>query len=201
MNKKIVYVFIGIVLLGAIIYFVSGQKFEQSTYNNTPLSTNNQQNNSVETVNWKVYRYDRYNFQILYPPDWTPGISTTFEEGALGFNSPKDSQGNFMNFGVQRYDLGSSGFGYPPETLTAPNTTIGGVKAYKDEGYVRNPDGPSTQSIWLKKDNFIYNLTFQVFKKYNLPSQYKYEDIKPAKFTPEEEKIRDSFISTFQFIK
>lgn len=213
MNQKgfasIILIVVTVVIIAVGGYFMFVKKSEPivqqptSTQSTTPIEIPESSTPAPkdETANWKKYRYDRYNFQISYPPDWTPEISTTFEEGSLGFDSPKDAQGNFMSFGVQRYSLGINAFGYPSETLTAPNTTVDGVEAYEDEGYINNPDGPSVQIIWLKKDNFIYSLTFKVFKEYNLPSQTYYEQIKPAKFTPDEEKIRDGFISTFQFSK
>ncbi len=185
------------------VYDVATKELRKGIVGDDLLSIEGRKDESrtVDTTNWKTYRYDTYNIQVSYPPDWSTGVSTTFEEGALGLSSPKDAQDHFMYFGIQRYDLGRSDFGYPPEALNAPNIVVAGLNAFKDEGYVRNPDGPSTQSIWIKKDNYMYSLTFQVFKNFNLPSKYTYEDIKPSQFTPEELAMRDGFISTITFLK
>jgi hypothetical protein len=156
---------------------------------------------AIETSDWNTYQYNEYGFQVSYPVDWVAEISKDREVGALGFSSPKSDEGNYSLFYIQRYDLDDGGFGYPPETLTAPNTQVDGVKAYKEDGHVRNPDGPSTQGVWLVKDNFVYVLMFNVYKEYNLPSEYKYEDIKPSIFTQEEDALRNAFISSFTFIE
>jgi hypothetical protein len=181
-----------------------GDKIEQDCIKNYNqiLSTfkfTNEKTNKDETADWKIYKYEKYGFEIKYPQTWTPNISTTYELGSLGFTSPKKDDGSFINFWINRYNLSEGGFGYPPETLSAPNTTIDGIKAYKDEGYVRNLDGPSTQSISFEKNGYIYILTFQVFKKYNLQG-FKNEDIKPAIFNSEEQIIWDEVISTFKFL-
>ncbi|MCK9626852.1 MAG: hypothetical protein M0R23_10475 [Bacteroidales bacterium] len=147
-----------------------------------------------ETANWITYKYEKYGFEIKYPPTWTPDISTTYEFGALGFTSSKNEDEEFMNFWINRYKSSEI-----PDKGT-PNTIINGLNVYKDDGYVRNPDGPSTQFISFERNDYFYVLTFQVFKKYNLPSKSMYEDIKPAIFTSEEKAIWDNFISTLKFL-
>jgi len=150
-----------------------------------------------ETVNWKTYKYEGYGFEIKYPQAWTSNIDKT--SGSLCLTSPKKNDGSFVNFWVTRCSLSEGGLGCSPTTLPVLNTTVDGVKAYKDEDYVRNPDGSSTQqSISFEKNGYIYILTFQVFKKYDLPNEY--EDIKPAVFTSEEKNIWDKMVSTFKFL-
>lgn len=81
----IILIVVGILVIGGgtVYYFMLNQKSNRSESN---ISNSNA--TADETASWKIFRDDRYGFEMKYPPELE--ISETEQEGAIYFHEIRD---------------------------------------------------------------------------------------------------------------